>query len=421
MKPSSKNPPSPAVPETIRRKGHNISRKDIDPDALKVLYRLHRYGHTAYLVGGGVRDLLLKRKPKDFDISTSAHPNEIKKLFVNCRLIGKRFRLAHIYFKGGKIIEVSTFRTVSEFELEDGLIKSDNTFGTPEIDVFRRDFTLNALFYNIADFSIIDYVNGVEDINSGVVRCIGDPVVRFTEDPIRMLRGVRFAALLDFSLDDKSARTITALRDDIWKGATPRIFEETLRMLGRGSGGRALLLMHELKLIEILFPKVFNNIRQKGIDDYVDIFSRVDSFFNEGKPLQPALVLAALFYPVFKAEGARSTESDLLKQARSVLTPMSERLQIPRRMQDTMRQAMAAQYRFFALKDARYKPRTILRKSYFDDALTLFELIAGGTPEGKELIRSWKDLKKKGPKHPPGGRQRRKRKRGQSSKRSPAP
>lgn len=421
MKPSSSNPPTTAVPDTIRRRGHNISRKDIDPDALKVLYRLLRHGHTAYLVGGGVRDLLLKRKPKDFDISTSAHPNEIKKLFVNCRLIGRRFRLAHIYFKGGKIIEVSTFRTVSEFELEDGLIKSDNTFGTPEIDAFRRDFTLNALFYNIADFSIIDYVNGLEDLNSGIVRCIGDPVVRFTEDPIRMLRGVRFAALLDFSLDDQSARTIRKMREDIWKGATPRIFEETLRMLGRGSGGRALSLMHELKLLEILFPKVCNNIRKNGIDEYLDILSRVDSSFDDGRILQPALVLAALFYPVFRAEIAGSTESDHLKQARSVLTPMSERLQIPRRMQDTMRQAMAAQYRFFALKDARYKPRTILRKSYFEDALTLFELIAGGTPEGRQLVQGWKDLKKQDPQQPPPRRSRRKRKRGQSPKRSPSP
>lgn len=419
MQPSRNNPPSPSVPETIPRRGHNISRKDIDPDALKVLYRLHRHGHIAYLVGGGVRDLLLKRKPKDFDISTSAHPNEIKKLFVNCRLIGRRFRLAHIYFRGGKIIEVSTFRTVSEFNREDGPIQSDNTFGTPEIDAFRRDFTLNALFYNIADFSIIDYVSGLEDLNSRIVRCIGDPVVRFKEDPIRMLRGVRFAALLNFSLDQQSSSTISAMRNDIWEGATPRIFEEILRMLGRGSGRQALLLMHQLGFIEVLFPKVFNNIRRNGIDEYLDIFSRVDRSFKDGDELQPALILAALFYPVFRAEAARSAESDLPKQAKTVLTPMAERLQIPRRMQDTMRQAMAAQHRFFALKDARYKPGTILRKSYFDDALTLFELIAGGTPEGRQLIRDWNDLKKKGPRHSPGGRNRRKRRRGQSPERSP--
>jgi poly(A) polymerase len=420
MKSPRNHPPSSEVPETIPRQGHNISRKDIDPDALKVLYRLHRHGHIAYLVGGGVRDLLLKRKPKDFDISTSAHPNEIKKLFVNCRLIGRRFRLAHIYFKGGKIIEVSTFRTISEFGHEDGPIKSDNTFGTPEMDAFRRDFTLNALFYNIANFSVIDYVNGLEDLKSGIVRCIGDPVVRFKEDPIRMLRGVRFAALLDFSLDQQSSSIISTLRNDIWEGATPRIFEEILRMLGRGSSGRTLSLMHQLGLIETLFPKVFNNIRRYGIDEYLDIFSRVDNSFKGGQELKPALVLAALFYPVFRTEVARSTDSDFLNQARSVLTPMSERLQIPRRMQDTMRQAMAAQHRFFALKDTRYKPRTILRKSYFDDALTLFELVAGGTPEGRQLIRNWNDLKKNGPGNSPTRRNRRKRKRGRQPKASPA-
>src|SRR6186997_2297136 len=190
-------------PVIVPRAQHPISRRDIDPDALKVLYRLHESGYIGYLVGGSVRDLLLSRRPKDFDIGTSAHPYQVKKLFRNCWIIGRRFRLAHVRF-GTKVIEVATFRrqvAAGEEVVADGvpapdpttpegehLIHRDNTFGTPEEDAFRRDFTVNALFYDIATFSVIDYVEGLEDLRAGIVRSIGDPDVRFLEDPVRMLR-----------------------------------------------------------------------------------------------------------------------------------------------------------------------------------------------------------------------------------------
>src|SRR5512134_2156704 len=192
-------------PTIVPRSSHAISRRDIDPDALKVLYRLHEHNFVAYLVGGSVRDLLLGRRPKDFDIGTSAHPYQIKKLFRNCWIIGRRFRLAHVRF-GPKAIEVATFRRhvlpgtenepatagepVAEPEPSDLLIRHDNTFGTPEEDAFRRDFTINALFYDIATFSVIDYVGGIDDLHARVIRCIGDPDVRFREDPVRMLRAI---------------------------------------------------------------------------------------------------------------------------------------------------------------------------------------------------------------------------------------
>src|SRR5881396_2879368 len=194
-------------PRIVPRQEHPISRRDIDPDALKVLYRLREYDHAAYLVGGSVRDLLLGRRPKDFDIGTSAHPYQVKKLFRNCWIIGRRFRLAHVRF-GPKTIEVATFRrqlsaaelaapedpgqgiVVDELGDVDRMLHRDNTFGTPEEDAFRRDFTVNALFYDIADFSIIDYVGGLDDVRAGLVRAIGDPEVRFREDPVRMLRAV---------------------------------------------------------------------------------------------------------------------------------------------------------------------------------------------------------------------------------------
>src|SRR5678809_283055 len=200
-------------PIIVERAAHSVSRSQIDPDALKVLYRLHQNDHVAYLVGGSVRDLLLGRRPKDFDIGTSAHPYQVKRLFKNCWIIGRRFRLAHVRY-GAKTIEVATFRRLLSAEelaavdapepsvsaeSPDRLIHRDNTFGTPEEDAFRRDFTINALFYDIANFSVIDYVGGLDDLRAGVVRSIGDPRVRFQEDPVRMLRAVALAARLDFT------------------------------------------------------------------------------------------------------------------------------------------------------------------------------------------------------------------------------
>src|SRR6187397_1039412 len=249
-------------PRVIPREAHTISRRDIDPDALKVLYRLRQGDHIAYLVGGSVRDLLLNRRPKDFDIGTSAHPYQVKKLFRNCWIIGRRFRLAHVKF-GNKVIEVATFRRQvqpGEEIVADGvpapdhhhartadasvdapgaglppvedaasraareeaqLIHRDNTFGTPEEDAFRRDFTINALFYDIATFSVIDYVGGLDDLRAGVVRCIGDPEIRFREDPVRMLRAVALAARLDFTIDRPILDAIRALRHEIANSSAP--------------------------------------------------------------------------------------------------------------------------------------------------------------------------------------------------------
>ncbi|MFV1957421.1 MAG: polynucleotide adenylyltransferase PcnB [bacterium] len=384
--------PGAASPIVIPRPGHRISRADIDENALKVLYRLHRHGHIAYLVGGGVRDLLLGRKPKDFDISTSAHPNEIKKLFANCRLIGRRFRLAHIYFRGNKIIEVSTFRTSSEFNLDDGPIRSDNTFGTPAEDSFRRDFTVNALFYNISDFTVIDFVNGLNDLQDHVIRTIGDPSVRFTEDPIRMLRGVRFAALLDFTLDPSSQKAIRSMKDQIWQGATPRILEEIFRMFGRGKGRNAFALLRKLGLLETIFPEVYHHVMEMGPDEYMGILSRLDASYHKGKELTLSLILSTIFYPLCRRETARDPRGDRIQTVRKTITPLADRIQVPKRVQDTMRQTIAAQTRLFGLESRKFRPRTILRKSYFSGAMELFELSAGGDAEGKKLIAEWKKM-----------------------------
>src|SRR5258707_10943266 len=222
--------PAMVEPRIIPREAHTVSRRDIDPDALKVLYRLRQFDHVAYLVGGSVRDLLLGRRPKDFDIGTSAHPQQVKKLFRNCWIIGRRFRLAHVKF-GNKVIEVATFRrqlAPGEEVVADGvpapdpstadgkrLIHHDNTFGTPEEDAFRRDFTINALAYDIATFSIIDYTGGLDDLRAGIVRSIGEPDVRINEDPVRMIRAIAIAARLDFTIEPSLLQAIRTHRHEI--------------------------------------------------------------------------------------------------------------------------------------------------------------------------------------------------------------
>src|SRR6476659_8106662 len=237
----------------IPREEHTLSRRDVDPDALKVLYRLRQGDHIAYLVGGSVRDMLLGRRPKDFDIGTSAHPYQVKKLFRNCWIIGRRFRLAHVKF-GQKVIEVATFRrqvAPGEEVVQDGvpapdpttpegehLIHRDNTFGTPEEDAFRRDFTINALFYDIATFSVIDYVGGLEDLRAGIVRSIGDPDVRLNEDPVRMLRALASDARLDFTIHRDTLEAIRFLRGEIVKSSPARLLEEYYKILRNGSAER---------------------------------------------------------------------------------------------------------------------------------------------------------------------------------------
>jgi poly(A) polymerase len=263
------------VPVVVSRAEHAVSRRQIDPDALKVLYRLHQNNYVAYLVGGSVRDLLLGRRPKDFDIGTSAHPYQVKRLFRNCWIIGRRFRLAHVRF-GSKTVEVATFRrqlTAAELAAPeeppehdgipltdaadaDRLLHRDNTFGTPEEDAFRRDFTINALFYDIADFSVIDYTGGLRDLDARVIRCIGDPTERFQEDPVRMIRAVSMASRLDFTVDPPIDAAIAANRGELARSAPARLVEEIYKLLRAGASEKAFRMLAERRLLEPIAPEV---------------------------------------------------------------------------------------------------------------------------------------------------------------------
>lgn len=315
-------------PVIVSRAEHTISRRDIDPDALKVLYRLQQSQYTAYLVGGGVRDLLLGRRPKDFDIGTSAHPYQVKKLFRNCWIIGRRFRLAHVKF-GLKTIEVATFRknvpdplpgespdapeaevvaSVPEPLNTEGIIRRDNTFGTPEEDAFRRDFTVNALFYDIATFSIIDYVGGLGDLEKRVIRSIGDPMVRFVEDPVRMLRAGVFAARLGFTIDDIVLDAIYRLKSLIAKASPARLLEEYYKILRSGHAEASFRMLHEIGLLQLMTPEL-----KKPSEAVWEALARLDAYrrrFDSPPPeLNNTLLMGTLLAPLGLA-GRRQSSSE---------------------------------------------------------------------------------------------------------------
>lgn len=295
-------------PITISRPDHTISRANISSSALKVLYRLKEAGFQSFLVGGGVRDLLLGREPKDFDISTNAHPDEVRKLFRNARLIGRRFRLAHVRF-GRDIIEVATFRARHDPDSSDGetgahsdegRILRDNVYGDIEDDVWRRDFTVNALYYDIRDFSIVDYVNGLEDLKSGTLRVIGDPEQRYREDPVRMLRAVRFATKLGFRIDADSEKLLWDLGCLLEDIPAARLYEEVMKLFLGGCALTTFELLRHYDLFRYLFPHTDAVLAQEEQGFPITFVSRAlentDARLAEGKPVTPAFLYAALLW-----------------------------------------------------------------------------------------------------------------------------
>jgi len=401
-------------PRIIPRAEHPISRRDIDPDALKVLYRLRQYDYVAYLVGGSVRDLLVGRRPKDFDIGTSAHPYQVKKLFRNCWIIGRRFRLAHVKF-GPKVIEVATFRrqvAPGEEVVQDGvpapdpttpegehLIHHDNTFGTPEEDAFRRDFTINALVYDIATFSIIDYVGGLDDLRAGVVRSIGDPEVRLREDPVRMLRAVALAARLDFTIDPPVLDAIRTHRHEIAQSSAPRLLEEYYKILRAGSAEKTFRMLAELGLLEPISHELHRGAAEplwRSLRD-LDVYRR--RFEAMPDTLTNSILLGSLLVPLGISLGSGSGRSkDRSPQGAEAghalqTVPKLGSLPLARRDVERLRQLLAMQRR---LRDVTASPRAqraLAHRSLFREALTWFEIHGGA----QDLVENWKTLLAEGP------------------------
>lgn len=433
----------------VPRAEHGISRTLLSPNGVKVLYKLKEQGFTAYLVGGGVRDLLLGREPKDFDVVTDATPSQLKKLFRNCRLIGRRFRLAHLHFHE-EIIEVATFRSSAtdaatdaasevaeagnglpeeaveelppppehehDHELgrdgrrrghghghgprmlksEDGMVLRDNVFGTPEEDAVRRDFTVNALFYSIADFSIIDHVGGMEDLKNCLIRTIGDPLVRFTEDPVRMIRAVRFASMLGFNIEERTAAAIAELSGTISKATPPRLFEEVLKLLMLGAGERTYQMMRHCGLFEPLFPH-FDAWLARESDGFPHArvgkaLDWVDEQIGQGEQVSTPLLIALMFgeyleekIAAFRGAGAPPQQATEAAVA-SFAGELAPTVAVPNKVLIAVREILSCQQRF--QKTPGRNGRGVVGRAVFPDALAYLRFMERLSP-GKRSLADW--------------------------------
>ncbi len=345
----------------IPRDQHTISRRQISQNALRVLYRLHEAGHEAYLVGGAVRDVLVGLTPKDFDIATDATPEQVKGLFRNCRLIGRRFRLAHVVF-GREIIEVATFRAnvddgSGDREVHDGgRLLRDNVYGTIEDDAVRRDFTANALYYAIADFSVRDYTGGFEDVQNRVMRLIGDPDTRYREDPVRMLRAVRLAAKLDFTIEPGTAEPIPRLASLLAEAAPARLFEECLKLFLSGHAVASFEGLERHGLLPALFPEsaaALASNRSGALRSIVLAgLASTDARVAAGDPVSPAFLFATLLWPAFcrawmklQADGVQPVEAQRRAADRVTLHQVTT-VALPRRFSLPMQEIWLLQARF---------------------------------------------------------------------------
>lgn len=337
----------------IPRPQHILSRQAINPNALKVLYRLHRSGYAAYLVGGCVRDLLLGRNPKDFDIATDAHPEQVRKLFRNCLLIGRRFRLAHILF-GKDVIEVATFRAPHDeaHTHKEGMVLRDNVYGTIEDDAWRRDFTVNALYYNIADFSVVDYMNGMEDLQASRLRIIGDPIQRYQEDPVRILRAVRLAGKLHFTLSPETAEPIKKLSSLLQHVSTARLYQEVVKFFQEGKSLPIFKLLREYSLFQPLFPQVAEHVENATVLAFLEkILADTDHRIEDDKNISAAFLLAVfLWHPIHYLVTQFEEQGEELyfayqRAIQHVLNKQKETLALPRNIQMAIRDICMLQHR----------------------------------------------------------------------------
>jgi len=395
----------------VERAGHSISRSRIPENVLKVLYRLHRSGYRAYLCGGSVRDLLMDRLPKDFDIATDAHPSEIRRLFRNSRIIGRRFRLVHIIFQD-MIVEVSTFRREPEGrpEGEDLLVTDDNTFGSPVQDARRRDFTINGLFYNIADFSVLDFVGGLGDLEQKLIRVIGDPDLRFREDPVRMMRAVEFAARLEFDIESETYDSIVRHRTEILKASAPRVAEEVLELLRRGWSRHSMELLLETGLLEPLVPEM-SQMLQKGRAEYWwKMLEVLDRTVQASRGISDAVLLSVVVLPYVmqqieaeeKRRGGRLRLGEVLMFIRELVQPVHQRMALPAGVRHGVEQAMESLWRLLEPPvDRRSQWRFVFREN-FADALALLELFALSSGNHVETYKQWRLFAQKAKKAEPG-------------------
>jgi len=390
-------------PVVYTRPEHCISRRNIDPCALKVLYRLSELGYTAYLVGGSVRDLLMGRTPKDFDVGTSASPNEVKRAFRNCFLIGRRFRLAHVKF-GDKVIETATFRqnsqTVGEIieHAAEGPLE-DNTFGTPETDAYRRDFTVNGLFYDIRDFSVIDWVGGMKDIEKKVIRAIGDPEIRFQEDPVRMMRAIKFSSRLGFRIERKTAAAMEKYHSCILTAAVPRVCEEVFRLFTYGHSAEAFRQLYKYGLLGDLMPELAKFVDRDGgakskTFKYLAVLDGYEKMMSEkGLEVSNGLRAAVLMTAMFRAERKDGA-------GRRIMQYMLSTIKMPKSAYFTAVTLMESTRRL-SVSPSKGKQRFIYNRDFLD-ALDYNRIVLRAEKRSEATLNEWADLyDEKGDKNEP--------------------
>jgi len=377
-------------PNILPRDQHCISRKQIDTDSLKVLYRLHRHGYKAYLVGGSVRDLLLGRQPKDFDIGTDATPNQVRKLFRNSFLVGRRFRLAHIRFAGHKLIEVATFRRQpKKHELPDNPDEHfhfvQNVFGSPGEDAARRDFTINALFYNIADFSVIDYLGGLNDLKEKRLRVIGDPQIRFVEDPVRMLRAIEFSVRLNFAIEADIYKAIEQHKDLLATAAPARVREEIMELFRHKISGSVLKHCRELGMLPHLLAGY------PGTDESIALLAKIDQRTAIGIPIEESFAIAALYLRLFMDScplEKKPNITEALHQANEIIIPHCRYFSIASGIRHQARELLIGCFRLARGRGFKAEKR-FLQHPLTPKALELFTLWSQVRPELKPLAENW--------------------------------
>lgn len=398
LKPRGAKPGARLQASVIPRDQHPISRKAITKNALNVLYRLNKNGYEAYLVGGCVRDLLLGLRPKDFDVATDAKPEEVRRLFSNCRLIGRRFRLAHVYY-GHEIIEVATFRagqtkqTAKHMTSDTGMLLRDNVFGTVDEDALRRDFTVNALYYRISDFAIVDFCQGMRDIEARILRLIGEPTQRYREDPVRMLRAARFAAKLNFTLHEDTQRPIPELAPLLSEVPSARLFEECLKLFLSGHGKASVKTLQQLSLLSHLIPETKNYHE----DDWELVYSGLqdtDQRIARHETTSPGYLFAVLLWPMYSHYVETSISAHLPPLARKheamdqVFHDLNATIAVPKRISLMTTGIWELQHRLENVKQHQV-PR-LLAHPYFRAAFDFLKLRSSTqSHELKHTVQWW--------------------------------
>ena len=394
-------------PETVIVPADDIAEDDLNQDALRVISRLSRQGHEAYLVGGCVRDLLLGRRPKDFDVATSAHPRQVKRLFHNGRIIGRRFKLVHVAY-GSHIIETATFRKEPEPReagAEDLLIVEDNEYGNAEQDARRRDFTINGMFHDPSRRRIIDYVGGLEDLEDGLLRTIGDPLVRLAEDPVRIMRAVKFATRLGFRIEERTWEAMCEVAPELGRSAKPRVLEEILRLLRSGTALGAFRMLRACGALAVILPQIDDFLGDRGAaadiasheraHEFWRVLEALDADVHAGNIPTTPVCIAALFLRLIEREANPETREgpgepkDTMQVATEVIDPFALQSRLSRRDSSRTLRILMQQRRFTQASSKRFRPLLFMRGDDFPEALDLFRLRSMAWGQGWELYEAW--------------------------------